>query len=107
MLKTELRFVRKKLKVGKISIFREYEFNLFENLREQSSNLWIFHVKNGKKQNFQNLCVVLDKSFMQILDHIAWEHAKCAKFFTCDATCFLMQECAEYCGFSCIKSLRK
>ena len=76
--------------------------NLFENLREQSSNLWLFHVKNGKKQNFRNLFVVLYKRFVQILNHIAGEHAKCAKFFTCDAACFLVQTCAEYgCFGSC------
>lgn len=74
----------------KYPIFLEILFNLFENLREQSSNLWLFHVKNGKKQNFRNLFVVLYKRFVQILNHIAGEHAKCAKFFTCDAACFLV-----------------
>ena len=79
--------------------------NLFENLREQSSNLWLFHVKNGKKQNFRNLFVVLYKRFVQILNYIAGEHAECAEFFARDAARFLVQKSSEYGCFGCRQTL--
>ena len=42
---------------------------------------------------------------MQILDHIAREHAECTEFFSRDAAGFLVQKCAEYGGFGSVQTL--
>ena len=58
--------------------------------------LWLFDVKFAQISIFFCLNTILYKRFVQILDHIAGEHAECAEFFARDAACFLVQKCAEY-----------